>query len=212
MKFNPHCRSCRRLTHYLSKVQEKHPGYHNAPVDSFGADVYSVLVVGLAPGLHGANKTGRPFTGDASGDLLFKTLYTTGFASKSVSLSPGDGLALHGLRITNAVRCLPPENKPSTRELKLCGRYLVEDLRLLERPGVLVALGRLAHEAVLRVLGLRLRDFPFSHAAEYRLDDGLVLIDSFHCSRYNTQTKRLTPDMFEAVFQRAAELRGFSGE
>lgn len=206
MKFNPHCRSCRRLTHYLKKVQEQHPEYHCAPVDSFGPSGAKLLIVGLAPGLHGANKTGRPFTGDASGELLFETLYKTGFSSSPKSLSFGDGLVLNGARITNAVRCLPPENKPTARELRLCGRYLKEDLSDLGDKGVIVALGKLAHDAVVRESGFPLSKFKFAHGAEHQISGDLVLIDSFHCSRYNTQTKRLTPPMFEAVFTRVREL------
>lgn len=203
MKFNPDCRSCRRLTNYLKRIQQQYPDYHCAPVDAFGDESVRLLIVGLAPGLHGANRTGRPFTGDASGELLFQTLFKTGFASAPQALSADDGLALKGCRITNAVRCLPPQNKPSSHELKQCSRYLRMDLETLVQPSVVIALGKQAHDSILRVLDQRLVDFPFAHGAEHAVAGHLTLMDSYHCSRYNTQTKRLTPPMFEQVFKRA---------
>lgn len=206
MKFNPECRSCRRLTNHLTRIKQKYPEYHCAPVDAFGDTCSSLLIVGLAPGLHGANRTARPFTGDASGDLLFRTLHKVGFSSLAESRAPDDGLVLRNCAITNAVRCLPPDNKPSARELALCARYLRTDLEAMKRPGVIVALGRQAHDSVLKVLGNKLYEFRFSHGAQHSVADDLILIDSYHCSRYNTQTRRLTPEMFEAVFRDASRL------
>ena len=204
MKFNPDCRSCLRLTNYLQRIKQEYPDYHCAPVDSFGSVTYRLLIVGLAPGLHGANRTGRPFTGDASGDLLFETMFGLGLASAKKSISINDGLSLRDCRITNAVRCLPPQNKPTSHELKMCSRYLRDDIGELDAGGVMVALGRQAHDSILKVLGVKAKEAPFAHAAEHELGNRL-LIDSYHCSRYNTQTRRLTPAMFEAVFETAKQ-------
>jgi len=201
--FRADCRACPRLRHFLDGVQEKHPDYHAAPVAPFGPVDASLLIVGLAPGMHGANATGRPFTGDFAGILLYKTLYELGLASRPVSEHADDGLRLKGCRITNAVKCLPPENKPTGTEVKQCAPYLRYELEQLPRPGVILALGKVAHDAVLRVLGHKLNAFKFAHGAEHRLNDELLLIDSYHCSRYNTQTGRLTEGMFREVMQKA---------
>ena len=183
-----------------------HPGYYASPVPAFGGEHPALLIVGLAPGMHGANASGRPFTGDQSGDMLFQTLFKYGFSNAAESLSIDDGLALHNCRITNAVKCLPPQNKPTTAEVKQCSIFLAAELRALKKGSVVIALGSIAHAAVLRALGLKLAIHKFGHAEEHQLSEGLVMIDSYHCSRYNTQTRRLTEPMFQAVFARAKEL------
>jgi uracil-DNA glycosylase family 4 len=162
-------------------------------------------VVGLAPGLHGANATGRPFTGDHAGILLYETLYACGFGSLPVSRARDDGLQLIGCRITNAVKCLPPENKPTGLEARQCNGYLRAELADLEAGAVVLALGRLAHGAVLTALGLKQKDYPFAHGTGHVLPGGLRLLDSYHCSRYNTQTRRLTTEMFRAVVGQARD-------
>jgi uracil-DNA glycosylase len=204
--FDPACRRCPRLAGFLDEVKAAHPRYHCGPVAPFGAADARVVVVGLAPGMHGANATGRPFTGDHAGILLYDTLHRHGLASAPVSRAADDGLALIGCRITNAVKCLPPQNKPTPAEARECNAFLAAELRASRDARVVVALGRIAHDAVLRALGLRLRDAPFAHGAEHPLRRGLTLVDSYHCSRYNTQTRRLTPAMFDAVFARAVAL------
>ena len=204
--FDPACRRCPRLAGFLDEVRGEHPGYHCAPVAPFGDDAPRVLVVGLAPGKHGANATGRPFTGDHAGILLYETLYRHGLASASASLAADDGLTLTGARITNAVKCLPPQNKPTPAEVRACNAFLAAEIAATDSVRVVVALGRIAHDAVLRALGLRPADAAFAHGAEHALPGGRKLVDSYHCSRYNTQTRRLTPAMFDAVFARAAAL------
>ena len=204
--FQPDCRQCTRLAAYLDTVRANHPGYHAAPVPSFGQADAKLLIVGLAPGMHGANRTGRPFTGDFAGILLYKTLHAVGFANRPIGEAPDDGLELIDCRITNAVKCVPPGNKPVTAEIRNCNRYLAAELDQCSRTRVLLALGRIAHDAVLRALGLKLAAFRFGHGAEHKLPDGRVLIDSYHCSRYNTQTRRLTDEMFQRVIERARAL------
>ncbi len=199
--FDLSCRLCARLAAYLDTVRAEHPDYYAKPVPSFGDPGARLLIVGLAPGKHGANATGRPFTGDYAGILLYKTLHAFGFASEPVSTSADDGLALIDCRITNAVRCLPPGNKPETGEIDTCNRYLASELAAMPPAGFVVALGTIAHRATLKALGLRLSAYPFGHGAEHQLKDDLRLIDSYHCSRYNTQTRRLTEAMFEDVFR-----------
>ncbi len=161
-----------------------------------------LLIVGLGPGLHGANATGRPFTGDFAGILLYETLHAFGFASAAQSVAADDPLELYDCRITNAVRCLPPQNKPLTAEVDTCNAYLAGELRAEPRPTVALALGAIAHRAVLKALGHKLSEFPFSHGVGHAVDSHLTLVDSYHCSRYNTQTRRLTREMFNAVFRR----------
>lgn len=200
MVFDPDCRACARLAGHLDRVRASHPNYHAAPVGPFGPDDAGLLIVGLAPGMHGANATGRPFTGDHAGILLYRTLHAHGFASQPEAFARDDGLRLEGCRITNAVKCLPPQNRPSPEEIRNCNRFLAAELAAVA-PRVILALGRIAHDAVLRALGLRAADHPFAHGAEHRLA-GSLLFDSYHCSRYNTQTRRLTPDMFEELFVR----------
>lgn len=200
--FDPRCRACPRLAAFLDGVRLRQPGYHARPVAPFGDPAPDLLIVGLAPGLHGANRTGRPFTGDYAGVLLYETLYKFGYASAPQSRAMDDGLVLTGCRITNAVKCLPPANKPEPGEIRECNRFLAREIADLPARAVILALGQIAHQAVLRALGARLRDHPFAHAADRRLPDGRRLVSSYHCSRYNTQTRRLTPEMFEAVFAR----------
>ena len=202
-EFNAGCRTCPRLASYLKQTKREQPTYHAAPVPSFGDANPKLLIVGLAPGLHGANKTGRPFTGDASGELLFQTLFDLGLASAPESKDADDGLQLFGVRITNAVKCLPPQNAPTTEEVKNCLPYLVDEIKNLPESCNLLALGKLAHDAVLRAYGLKLSALKFGHAANHTLPDGRWLIDSYHCSRYNTQTRRLTPEMLSDVLKQA---------
>lgn len=204
--FNRDCSLCPRLAAHRRALRKQFPNYHNAPVDAFGDVNPPLLIVGLAPGLHGANATGRPFTGDYAGILLYRTLYKTGFANRPDSVSADDGLALESVRITNAVKCLPPANKPTTREADTCQRFLDREIEALPVASVVLALGTIAHRAVVRSRGGRLTDFPFAHGALHELPDGRRLIDSYHCSRYNTQTRRLTAAMFEKVVAKARSL------
>lgn len=197
--FSLDCTRCARLASHLSGVRAEHPDYHARPVAPFGDLKPGLLIVGLAPGMHGANRTGRPFTGDHAGILLYETLHRYGFGSRAVAIDPDDGLVLQGCRITNAVKCLPPENKPLPAEIRECNGYLRTELQSLA-PAAVLALGTVAHQAVLRALGLRIADYPFAHGARHRLDDRTQLFDSYHCSRYNTNTRRLTPEMFRQVF------------
>jgi uracil-DNA glycosylase family 4 len=205
-KFDANCRRCGRLVDLLHELRAAYPAYHNSPVPPFGDARARLLIVGLAPGMHGANATGRPFTGDHAGILLYRSLYRRGFASAAESRAADDALYLTGCRITNAVKCLPPENKPLTCEVQACNSYLAAELASLPQPAVVLALGRIAHRAVLMALGLRQAAYPFAHAHEHLLPERGWLLDSYHCSRYNTQTGRLTTAMFEAVVERAAQL------
>jgi uracil-DNA glycosylase family 4 len=204
--FDGNCRLCPRLAAYLDGVRQEHPDYHAAPVAPFGDRRAQLLVVGLAPGLHGANRSGRPFTGDHAGILLYRTLHRYGFASRPESLNADDGLELLDCRISNAVKCVPPANKPLPAEIRRCNPYLAAELAASKQLCVMLALGRIAHEAVLRAQGLKPAGFAFKHGAEHALPGGRVLLDSYHCSRYNTQTRRLTPVMFERVVGRARTL------
>jgi uracil-DNA glycosylase family 4 len=206
--FDPHCRRCPRLARHLDAVRAGHPDYHCAPVAPFGSRRFRLLVVGLAPGLHGANRTGRPFTGDHAGILLYRTLHEHGFASRPASVSARDGLRARACRITNAVKCLPPANRPLPAEVRRCNPFLAAELAALAPGGVVVALGAVAHAAVLRALGLPAARSRFAHGAEHALPGGRRLLDSYHCSRYNTNTRRLTPVMFRRVFTRARHLLG----
>ena len=193
------CAHCRRLVAFRRDNRAQYAEYFNAPVPSFGDPAARLLIVGLAPGLHGANRTGRPFTGDHAGELLYATLLKFGFVRGFYRATADDGLALVDCRITNAVRCVPPQNKPLGEEARACRRFLATELAV-SPPRIILALGRIAHEAVLAALGQRRRAAPFVHGATHALAGGLVLADSYHCSRYNTNTRRLTPEMFEAVF------------
>jgi len=204
--FEARCRLCPRLARHLDDLRSAHPGYHCRPVAPFGSRRHRLLVVGLAPGLHGANRTGRPFTGDHAGILLYRTLFATGFATLRESVARSDGMRLVDCRITNAVKCLPPGNKPLPAEVRRCNRYLAGELARLPPDAVIVALGVIAHGAVLRASGLRPSQFRFAHGAEHGLPGGRRLLDSYHCSRLNTNTGRLTAAMFGRVFARARHL------
>ncbi len=205
-RFNLECRDCPRLAHFLERVRSDHPGYHARPVPAFGDAAAQLLIVGLAPGMHGANRTGRPFTGDHAGILLYRSLHQFGFASQAVSLGADDPLVLKNCRISNAVKCLPPQNKPLPEEIRCCNRYLAAELRR-QAPRVILALGSVAHQAVLMACGLKRASCKFAHHAVHALPpsagapEGIRLYDSYHCSRYNTQTRRLTEAMFHAVLR-----------
>ena len=205
---SPDCPLCPRLAGFRSTQRAVHPEWFNSPVPSFGDDAAELLIVGLAPGLRGANRTGRPFTGDYAGDLLYATLRKFGFAFGDYAARPDDGLALRRARITNAVRCVPPQNKPEPAEVEACRPFLAAELAALPGLRALLALGAIAHNSVLAALGLRRAAYPFAHGAVHRLSGGLVLADSYHCSRLNTNTGRLTAAMFEAVFAAIAEQLG----
>ena len=204
--YDADCRRCPRLATFLDDISAKQPNYHCRPVPPFGDPAARLLIVGLAPGMHGANASGRPFTGDHAGILLYRTLYRFGYASRESSLARDDGLALIDCRITNAVKCLPPQNKPTTAEVRTCQPFLAREIADLPPGGVILALGGLAHGAVLRCLGLKPAALAFGHGASHRLEDGRHLVSSYHCSRYNTQTGRLTASMFEAVFEHVKQL------
>ncbi len=201
------CPLCPRLVALRSELRVRHPDWWNAPVPAFGDAEAWLGIVGLAPGMKGANRTGRPFTGDDSGLLFFRTLLKFGLARGRYDARIEDGLALDGCVILNSVKCLPPQNKPLPAEVATCRRFYEAALSYLANLQVLVALGRIAHDNAVRVAGGRLADFPFAHLAEHRLPAGHILLDSYHCSRYNQNTGRLTTAMFEAVFARAINLR-----
>nr|WP_296747892.1 uracil-DNA glycosylase [Thioalkalivibrio sp.] len=198
--FDPACVCCPRLAGHLAAVRRDHPGYHAAPVAPFGPANAPLLIVGLAPGMHGANATGRPFTGDHAGILLYRTLHAFGFSNQADAVAPDDGLVLKDCRVTNAVKCLPPQNKPTPAEIRTCNGFLAAEIDAVA-PRVILALGRIAHDAVLRAQGLALAAYPFAHGAEHDLGQGRRLFDSYHCSRYNTQTRRLTTAMFDELFR-----------
>lgn len=211
-EFDPDCRQCPRLASFLDEVRRKHPDYHCRPVPPFGDHDARLLIVGLAPGMHGANRSGRPFTGDHAGLLLYATLHEFGFSSAAESVAADDGLQLPDARITNAVKCLPPDNKPVGAEINTCNPFLAAELDTLPANAVVIALGGIAHRAVIKAVGGRQADYRFAHAAEYPLGDRLTLLDSYHCSRYNTNTGRLTPEMFRRVFARAREMLDMTHE
>jgi uracil-DNA glycosylase family 4 len=195
------CPLCPRLVQFREANREAQPGWHNAPVGSFGAVSARLLIIGLAPGRRGANRTGRPFTGDYAGDLLYRTLLAFGLARGNYEASANDGLELVDCRIVNAVRCVPPQNRPIGSEVVNCRRFLQGEVMSAPAPKVLLPLGSVAHASTLRVLGLREAAYPFRHGAVYRLDGGRFLVPSYHCSRQNLNTRRLTPAMFEHVFE-----------
>ena len=198
------CPLCPRLKTFRDGWRERQPSWHNAPVASFGAVSARLLIVGLAPGLQGANRTGRPFTGDYAGTLLYETLGTYGFARGKFDARPDDGLELIDARITNAARCVPPENKPTSSEINTCRQFLIATMAEMPNLTAIVVLGRIAHDSVCRALGVRLAATPFGHAAAHTLDK-VALFDSYHCSRYNTNTGVLTPEMFRNVFEKVRE-------
>jgi len=203
--FDIHCRDCPRLAGFLDEVRAEHTDYFAAPVPAFGDKNPQLLIVGLAPGMHGANRTGRPFTGDFAGILLYQTLFDLGLSNQPTSESADDALKLNGVRISNAVKCLPPQNKPETAEIKQCNSFLKHEIAALPADCKLLALGKIAHDAVLRAYDLKLSALKFAHAAEHPLPDGRTLFDSYHCSRYNQNTRRLTADMFTSVLQQACK-------
>lgn len=198
--FDAQCTECPRLASFLAQVRTDYPTYYARPVPAFGDVAPRLLIVGLAPGLHGANRSGRPFTGDYAGILLYETLHQFGYASAPVSTSVDDGLVLRGCRITNAVKCLPPANKPETAEIRQCNHYLQAELAGLPANTSILALGAVAHAAVLMACGLPAKAHKFVHGAVHTLARGQRLYDSYHCSRYNTNTRRLTAEMFQSVF------------
>ena len=200
------CPLCPRLAALRAECRAEHPDWWNAPVPAFGDAEARIAIIGLAPGRHGANRTGRPFTGDEAGELLFATLAKFGLAEGVYGAEADDGLTLRGVIILNAVKCLPPQNKPIPAEVHNCRRFLQAEVDALPRARVFVALGQIAHQSAVKALGGKLPKARFAHLAEHRMPDGRMLIDSYHCSRYNQNTGRLTADMFEAVFARAVAL------
>lgn len=199
MEFSTDCRRCPRLARHLDRVRAEHADYHGRPVAPFGAARPRLLIVGLAPGMHGANRTGRPFTGDYAGVLLYQTLGKYGFARGEYHAHPDDGLELVDCRITNAVRCVPPENKPTPEEIRTCRDFLTPTIGEMKKLRAIVALGRIAHESTVRALGGRLAALPFVHGRRHELGP-VALFCSYHCSRYNTNTGVLTAGMFREVF------------
>ncbi len=204
----PHdCALCPRLVDFREEIRAEYPDWWNAPVPAWGDPAAWLALIGLAPGKHGAHRTGRPFTGDYAGDLLFATLDKFGLSEGTYDARPDDGLTLTGAIIVNSVKCLPPQNKPLPAEINNCRRFLTAQVEELAKVRVFIALGKIAHDSFIRSFGGKLADYKFGHGAEHALPDGRTLIDSYHCSRYNTNTGRLTEAMFEGVFERAAELR-----
>lgn len=201
MLFDPDCRQCERLDGFLRQVKADYPDYHARPVAPFGSEQPKLLIVGLAPGMHGANATGRPFTGDYAGLLLYEALYEFGYSNQANSESLRDGLILNGARITNAVKCLPPQNKPTLSEIRCCNQFLKAEIQTLPEKAVILALGNIAHQAVLEANGLTLKFSPFKHQKVTCLPDQRFLVSSYHTSRYNIQTRRLTKIMFTRIFQ-----------
>ena len=203
----PHdCPRCPRLVALRQECRAEFPGWWNAPVPAFGDPEARIAMIGLAPGKHGANRTGRPFTGDHAGVLLFETLAKFGLAEGQYEARPDDGLVLRDFIIVNSVKCLPPQNKPTPEEIRTCRPFLARAVDMLPRARVFIALGQIAHQSAVKILGGKLPKARFAHMAEHRMPDGRMLIDSYHCSRYNQNTGRLTREMFEAVFARAVEL------
>jgi len=204
--FDQDCRQCKRLDNFLCEVKQKYPDYHARPVAPFGDNNAKLLIVGLAPGMHGANATGRPFTKDYAGLLLYEALYEFGYSNQIKSESLVDGLELKRCRITNAVKCLPPHNKPTGTEINQCNQFLSAELKTLPEHAVILALGTVAHQAVLKAYHLKLSNAVFAHNAQHALPGGHTLVDSYHTSRYNVQTKRLTKEMFAEAFRSIGRL------
>lgn len=199
------CDLCPRLRQFILDQRAKEPDWFNGAVPSFGNEDAELLVIGLAPGLTGANRTGRPFTGDWAGDLLYETLGKFDLTNGTYDRRPDDGLRLNRTMITNAVRCVPPQNKPVGAEINQCRPFLRARIDALPRVKVLLCLGKISHDSTIRTLGARLKDHPFGHASEYQIG-AVTVLSSYHCSRYNTNTRRLTAEMFEQVFARAKAL------
>ncbi|KCZ47364.1 uracil-DNA glycosylase [Hyphomonas pacifica] len=205
------CPLCPRLVAYREEVAEKHPDWFNGAVPSFGPETAELLIIGLAPGVTGANRTGRPFTGDWAGDLLYATIDKFGYSTGKFDARPDDGLKLKRAMITNAVRCVPPQNKPVGAEINQCRQFLTARIDALPKLKAMVCLGKISHDSTVRTLGLKLKDYPFGHGTHYNVEiDGrkVALISSYHCSRYNTNTGRLTAEMFEDVFAMAKKVTG----
>ncbi len=202
----PGCHKCSRLAAYRREIAREFPHWHGAPVPAWGDPEARLAVVGLAPGKHGAHRTGRPFTGDQSGEVLFATLDRFALSRGSFANDPDDDVTLHGAMILNAVKCLPPENRPTGAEVNNCRPYLMRQLSMLPNLRVIIALGKVAHDSLVRGFGMRLAEHRFAHLAEHQVPDGRILLDSYHCSRYNMNTGRLTTEMFNAVFARALQL------
>ena len=202
------CPLCARLVSFREANRVAQPGWYNGAVTSFGSDAARLLIVGLAPGLKGANRTGRPFTGDFAGDLLYATLLDFGFAHGRYAARPDDGLTLVDCMITNAVRCVPPQNKPTPSEIGTCRPFLASRIANMRHLAAVLALGRIAHDSTLAALAVRKSAFPFAHGARHQVRPDVALFDSFHCSRYNTNTGRLTPAMFRAVLQAVRDQLG----
>lgn len=200
------CRKCERLAAFIDSHRKTKPDWHNNPVPSFGPITAAVLVLGLAPGLRGANATGRPFTGDFAGQVLYEGLIKAGFASGQYRARADDTVQLHNIRISNAVRCVPPQNKPTAGEIAACRPYLADELAQMTGLKTILALGRIAHETILRHFGLKIKAFPFGHNHLQDLPNGVHLLSSYHCSRYNVQTGRLSIEMFDTVCQRLRSL------
>jgi uracil-DNA glycosylase len=200
------CGLCPRLVGFLGVQRLAEPTWFNGPVVSFGSPNARLLIVGLAPGLRGANRTGRPFTGDYAGDLLYQTLAMYGFSSGTFDRRPDDGLQLIDCLVTNAVRCVPPENKPTTTEVNTCRTFLAARIAAMPRVRAIVCLGRVAHDSTVTALAAKRSTYPFKHGARHDLRGGLALFDSYHCSRYNTNTGVLTTAMFQTVF---ADVRAY---
>ena len=202
------CRLCPRLAEFLDEARAKNPDWHNAPVNGYGPVNAPIMLIGLAPGMRGANRTGRPFTGDFAGDLLFQTLAQFHLSTGQYDARPDDGVELTQIRIVNAVRCVPPQNKPIGAEINTCRQFLTQDIAAMTALKVIITLGRIGHQSALKALGLREKDYPFSHGGQHLLPNGVTLISSYHCSRYNTQTNRLTTAMFHDVFHEAVAAAG----
>jgi uracil-DNA glycosylase family 4 len=202
------CRLCPRLAEFLDEARAKNPDWHNAPVNGYGPVNAPIMLIGLAPGMRGANRTGRPFTGDFAGDLLFQTLAQFDLSTGQYDARPNDGVELTQIRIVNAVRCVPPQNKPIGAEINTCRQFLTQDIAAMTALKVIITLGRIGHQSALKALGLREKDYPFSHGGKHLLPNGVTLISSYHCSRYNTQTNRLTTAMFHDVFHEAVAAAG----
>ena len=196
------CDKCPRLYEFIRAQDAEHGDWYNGAVPAFGSREAEILIVGLAPGLKGANATGRPFTGDFAGDTLYDALLKFGFATGDYQKRADDGVRLHNLRITNAVKCVPPQNKPTADEVNQCrDSYLIDELKSMTNLKVILALGGIAHKALIKTYGLAQAAHPFGHFKSYRLTDGITLLDSYHCSRYNVQTNRLTIEMFDDVIK-----------
>lgn len=204
--FDVDCRQCPRLSGFLDEVKQKYPDYYCRPVPPFGDSEAQFVIVGLAPGLHGANRTGRPFTGDHAGIMLYQMLHKHGFSSIEESIAADDPLTLINCRITNAVKCLPPANKPIGAEINTCNQFLLAELDTVKPGSVVMALGGIAHRAIVKALQLRQADYKFGHGAEHPLPGRFLMLDSYHCSRYNTNTRRLTEPMFDSIFVRARQI------